>query len=892
MLKLGRLVFLVFSLGVVLPLFAQSATIRGRVTLADGSALPGVTVSAEGANAITDSDGRYELTVPQRGSVRVTAMLQGFQTRTVTVNAGSGEATHDFTLSVSFGQEITVGSRAIGAEQEKAVPIDIITQEQITTSPSTETNQIIQKIAPSFNFPRPTITDGTDSVRPATLRGLGPDQLLVMVNGKRRHASALVNANSSVGRGSSGVDLNAIPAAAIGNIEILREGAAAQYGSDAIAGVINLVLKSDVSPLELSAKSGMTTHGDGQMLDVSANGGWGIGAGALVVTGEYRVRYDTNRAAPDPRDQIVNGDAGKNSVAQPNTHWGDSYARDSMLFANFNLPVGEDRKRIFYAFGGYSNRHGSHGGFYRRALQAQNWPNIYPEGFLPLIQPRITDFALTAGTRGEMASWFYDLSAGYGQNEFDFYVADSLNTSLGPNVTQTKFYSGSLGDDQVTANLDVSRPFKVGALAGPINVAWGLEWRRDGFEQIAGEPNSYINGGFKDRFGNVAPAGAQVFPGFQPSNEVDVTRNSKAIYADVEGDVLPMLRLGVAGRYEDFSDFGDTTNGKITARFSPLQNFILRGSASTGFRAPSLSQGNWSAISTNFLANAQGQLEAFQTGTYRVDSDIARALGAQPLKAEKSKNLSAGIVWQPLSNLEVTADYFNIDIEDRIVFSGNFTGARILPLIQPLGATAARFFTNAIDTETKGYDIVSNYQRGMLGGRMDFSAAYSWNETKIVGEVRTPPQLEGLGEVLFDRIERRRVECGQPKDNVRLMQSYNRGSWNVTARESRYGEYCSFTALVPVTTGTPPVTTLQPLDDQTFSPEWLADLELAYRWRDYSLAVGAENIFDNFPDETRIFREGTTTFTAPSNFGMFVYPSHSPFGMNGRFVYTRITYTF
>jgi iron complex outermembrane receptor protein len=882
----GRLVlFLSFF---ALPLAAQSTMIRGRVMLADGSVLPGVTVSAENVNSVTDGEGRYELAVPVRGLVHVTAMLQGFQTRTMTVDTSRGDATQDFTLSVSFGQEITVGSRAIGAEQEKAVPVDVITQEQIVSSPSTETNQVIQKIAPSFNFPRPTITDGTDSVRPATLRGLGPDQLLVMVNGKRRHASALVNANSSVGRGSSGVDLNAIPTAALENVEILRDGAAAQYGSDAIAGVINLVLKSQASPIQIAAKTGMTTHADGQMLDLSADGGWGIGRGALVLVGEYRVRYDTNRAAPDPRDQIVAGDAGHNPVAQPNTHWGDSYARDSILFANFNLPLSADGKRIFYAFGGYSNRHGSHGGFFRRAIQSQNWPNIYPLGFLPLIEPRVVDASVNAGTRGELRSWFYDLSAGYGRNKFDFYVTDSLNTSLGPNANQTRFYSGSLGDEQTTANLDVSRPFHIGGLAGPVNVAWGLEWRRDGFEQIAGEPNSYINGGVRDRTGAVAPAGAQVFPGFQPSNEVDVSRNSKAVYVDLEGDVLPMLRLGLAGRYENYSDFGNTTNGKVTARFSPFKQLILRGSASTGFRAPSLSQGNWSAISTNFLLNpATGQLEAFQTGTYRVDSAIARALGAEDLKPEKSKNLSGGIVWQPLDNFELTADYFHIDIDDRIVFSGNFTGARILPLIQPLGATAARFFTNAIDTETNGYDVVGNYQRPLIGGRLDLSAAYSWNKTEIVGVVRTPPQLEGLGEVLFDRIERRRIECGQPRDNVRLMQSYHRGSWNVTSRESRYGEYCSFTALVPDPNLGP-----IPADDQTFSPEWLADLELAYRWRDYTFGIGAENLFDNFPDRNIVFRPGTTTFTAQSNFGMFTYPSHSPFGMNGRFVYTRIAYRF
>lgn len=884
--KLGRLVLVVLSLVIVLPLAAQSAVIRGTVTLGDGSALPGVTVSAGDITAVTDSNGQYEIMVPSRGIVRLSAMLQGFQTRTVSVDTSGGDATQDFTLAVSFGQEITVGSRAIGAEQEKAVPIDVIPREQIESSPSTETNQIIQKIAPSFNFPRPTISDGTDSVRPATLRGLGPDQLLVMLNGKRRHASALVNANNTVGRGSSGVDLNAIPAAALQNIEILRDGAAAQYGSDAIAGVINLVLKSDVSPLTFSAKAGTTTHGDGEMLDISADGGWGIGRGALVLTGEYRVRYETNRAGDDPRDQIVPGDAGNNAVDQPNTHWGDSYARDSMLFANFNTPISADGKQIFYAFGGHSNRHGSHGGNYRRAIQVQNWPQIYPLGFLPLIQPRIVDTSLTAGARGELVRWFYDLSAGYGRNKFDFYVTDSLNTSLGPNIppNQTRFYAGSLEDDLWSMNLDVSRPFKIGGLAGPLNVAWGLEWRRDGFEQRAGEPNSYIDGGFKDR-GGTAPAapGAQVFPGFQPSNEVDVSRNAKSVYVDLEGDVLPKLRLGVAGRHERFSDFGNTTNGKITARYSPVQQLILRGSASTGFRAPSLSQGNFSAISTNFLLNpATQQLEAFQTGTYRVDSAIARALGAEPLKPEKSKNLSAGIVWQPLANLELTADYYQIDIDDRIVFSGNFTGARILPLIQPLGATAARFFTNAIDTETHGYDLVGNYQRPVLGGRIDLSAAYSRNETDVVGIVRTPPELEGLGEVLFDRIERRRVECGQPEDNVRLMQSFNRGGWTATARESRYGEYCSFTALVGAL----------PLDDQVYAAEWLADLELAYRWGQYTFAAGAENLFDNFPDRNKVFRDGTTVFTAQSNNGIFTYPSQSPFGMNGRFIYTRLTYTF
>ena len=881
-------VVLVLSL-FTLPLFAQDATVTGRVTLlADGSALPGVTVTAEGGpTTVTGMDGGYTLTIPggsSRGSIRVSAALQGFGTRSASVDVSRGSATQDFALRVSFGQEITVGSRAIGAEQEKAVPVDVIPQASIERTPSTETNQIIQKFAPSFNFPRPTITDGTDSVRPATLRGLGPDQLLVMVNGRRRHASALVNANSSVGRGSSGVDLNAIPASAIQSIEILRDGAAAQYGSDAIAGVINLVLKSDAEPLKVDVKGGTTTHSDGETLNAAVSGGIPVGRGALFATAEYRHRGETNRARPDPRDQIVAGDAGRSSVSMPNVHWGDSYARDAMLWANLNVPISEDSKQIFYAYGGYSKRQGSHGGFFRRALQDTNWPQIYPQGFLPLIQPKVDDVSLNLGTRGQISTWFYDLSGGYGKNDFDFYVTDSLNVSLGPNIppNKTKFYSGSLGDDQLTANLDLSRGFAVGALAGPLNVAFGFEYRRDGFEQRAGEPDSWRDGGQPNQFGGRAAAGAQVFPGFQPSNEVDASRNSKAVYLDLEGDVLPNFRAGVAGRFEDFSDFGNTTNGKVTVRYTPVQQLILRAAASTGFRAPSLSQGNFSAISTNFLLNpATNLLEAFQTGTYRVDSAVARALGAQDLKAEESKNLSAGVVWQPLANLELTADYFAIDIDDRIVFSGNFTGGQVQPLIAPLGATAARFFTNAIDTETRGYDLVANYQRGAFGGQLDLSAAYSNNETEIVGEVQTPSQLSGLGEVLFDRIERRRVECGQPEDNIRLLQSYTRGSLNVTTRQARYGEYCSFTALVSG----------QPLDDQVFSEEWLADLEASYRWANYLFAIGAENLFDNFPDENRVFRPNGA-FTAPSNNGMFKYPSHSPFGMNGRYVYTRVSYTF
>ena len=880
--QIGILVTLLFSFA----LAAQQTTmVRGRVTIAsDGSPLPGVTVSIDDLNltTVTDADGRYQIAVPagRAGqSVKVTAALQSFQSRTANVTLGTGEVTHDFALRVSFGQEITVGSRAVSAESEKAVPVEIITHEQIESAPSTETNQIIQKVAPSFNFPRPTLSDGTDSVRPATLRGLGPDQVLVMVNGKRRHVAALVNVNGTVGRGSAGVDLNAIPASAIDSVEILRDGAAAQYGSDAIAGVLNLVLKSDAQPLKLEVKDGATTHSDGQMFDSNLSGGWNVGRGTVFSTVEFRDRHPTNRALRDPRDQVVKGDAGNNAVPQPNTHWGDAYERDVMGLVNLNLPITADAKQILYAFGTYDLRHGSAGGNYRRALDTTDWPQIYPLGYLPLIEPRIGDQALTAGVRGELASWFYDASAGYGHNKMDFYVRHSLNVSLGPTVppNQTSFYAGALGDRQVTGNVDLTRAFNVG-LAGPLNVAAGVEYRREGYQVIAGEPASYVDGGHPNQTGGKAAPGSQVFPGFRPSNAVDASRDSKALYVDTEGDVLSQLRVGLAARHENFSDFGGTTNEKLTLRYTPAKPLVFRGAVSTGFRAPSLGQSWFSAVSTNFVrSTVTGNVEPFDVWTAPVSSPIAVALGAKPLRPETSRNYSGGAVWQPISNLEMTADFFHIDIKHRVVLSGNFTQAQVQPLLQPFGATGARFFTNAIDTRTNGYDLVVNHQRPLFNGRIDLSAAYSNNRTSIVNIAPTPPQLTGLGAVLFDRGEQRRAECGQPHDNARLMEGYTRGAINITARESRYGDFCS--------------ATINAVDDQTYSARWLNDLEMSYRWSKYTFAIGAENLFDQFPD--RNLKAGIPSGSAQvGSAGVFLYPINSPFGMNGRFVYTRVSYNF
>ena len=882
-----RLLFLsVAVLGLLIPRISAAAegdlVITGRVTNQDdgsGVANANVMISELKLSATTDRAGRYSLTVPAADAHGQTVELRvigpSIQSKVEKITLSPGAMKKDFAVGLSFQQEVTVGSRAQGAAAEKAVPVDTITEREIeTASGSAETAQIIESIAPSFNFPRPTISDGTDSVRPATLRSLGPDQMLVLVNGKRRHTSALVNVNGTIGRGSTGVDLNAIPASMIEKVEVLRDGAAAQYGSDAIAGVINIVLKSAVSPLEIGLQGGTTTHSDGELFDATGTTGLKLGKGNVTFSGEYRKRNPTNRAGVDPRDQIVAGDAGHNAVPQPSYHWGDAEEKDLIGWVNGSVPVNDDGTTSMYLFGGASRREGVHGGNYRRALQNTNWPSIYPLGYLPLIEPKIVDYSATAGMRGVAAEkWFWDISAQYGHDKFDFNVTHSLNVSLGPTIppNQTSFYAGALEFNQFVGNLDLTREVNVG-LSGPLNVALGGEFRRENYQEHAGEPNSYIAGPSRDQFGGIAAAGSQVFPGFRPSNEVDDSRSSYAGYIDLEANVLPFLRLGLAGRFEHYTDFGNTSDGKVTVRVEATKQLVFRAAASTGFRAPSLGQSDFSAISTNFLPlGPGGSFIPFDVGHFRVNSDLARALGATPLRPEDSVNYSGGFVLSPSNFFDFTADYFHIKIKNRIILSGNFTGGSLTPILAPFNATGARFFTNAIDTKTQGVELTANTKADLHNaGVLRFQAAYAYSKNEITRIAATPPQLAGFQETLFDRLEQRRLTCGQPKDNLRLTTDWRSGDLGANVRASRYGTYCS-------------IDSANPANDQTFSPQWVIDLEASYQLGRVTLAVGAQNLFDSFPDKN---------IPANFNFGIFTYPRNAPNGFNGRYVYVRTAYTF
>ena len=876
---------------------AQNGAVTGTVTdSASGAPLAGVAVRVAGAQAGTTTrpGGTYRLPLPA-GSYDLVVSRVGYATARTSVRVAAGEtATRDVRLAptaTALEGIVAVGTRRPDrVATETPVPVDVVTSADIEATGLTETSQIIQRLAPSVNFPRATVADGTDHVRPATLRGLAPDQALVLVNGKRRHSTALVNVNGTVGRGSTSVDLNAIPAGVIERIEILREGAAAQYGSDAIAGVINIVLKSGAER-ELMSSVGRTAEGDGEVVQVGGNAGIEAGGGSLMLGAEFRDRGFTNRSRPDTRPQYFPGDPRESTIDRLNHRQGDADTRDYGAFLNGAFPLSPGAAEL-YAFGGVTRREGEAAGFFRRANDVRTVRSIHPNGFLPLITSDILDASGAVGVRGTLAGFRYDLSGVYGSNSFEYGVNNSNNVSMGA-ASPTSFRAGTLKADQITANLDLVRTFAMG-LTEPVSVAFGGEYRRDGYGIEAGDEPSYVNGGVRvldgPSAGAIAAVGAQVFPGFRPSDVKDVSRNSVAGYVDVEVTPVRDFLVTFAARAENFSDFGSTLDGRVAARLEPVNGFALRGSVGTGFRAPSLQQQYFSSTATNFIGGVP-----FDIRTFPVESPEARVLGAEPLRPEESVNYSAGIAFTPSRDLSLTVDAYQIDIDDRIVFSENFTGTQVQALFQQAGftgVTGGRFFTNAIDTRTRGVDVVGQYayRFGRIN-QLRVVAGANFTETEVLTKVvKTPAALAGFEETLFGRVERGRIEYGQPRNSVNLNLNYTRDRLGINLNNRRFGEVTVFGAIDPDTaTGAAALRTL----DQTFDAKWITDLDLSYRFRNgLTLAVGANNLFDVYPEENfqRTDAERAAGAQDNSNAGIFPYNGVSPFGFNGAFYYVRFNF--
>lgn len=727
---------------------------------------------------------------------------------------------------------LVVGSRAparLGSET--ASPVDILSADELAARGLHDLSRTLQFLAPSFNFPRSATAPSAANTRAATLRGLSPDQVLVLVNGKRRHSSSVVNFNNVVGRGSVPYDLNTIPVSALKRVEILRDGAAAQYGSDAIAGVINLVLKSGVGAGFADVQSGITEQGDGRTLTVAVNHGFAFNAeGSLNLTVELRDRDATNRAGIDSRFGRITGEQG------------DPDSIDLNAAASLRQVLGSVE---FYGDGTYDRRRSRSPAQFRVPTTA---PAIFPAGFVPHVQLRMDDFGATLGLRGELGGWRWDLSDTFGLNETRFSVEDTANTSLGAS-SPTAFEAGGARYTQNVAGLGISRTL---ALLAGANIAIGAEHRYETFKIAQGEAGSYLG------------AGAQGFPGYNPPSPVDVHRNAWSVYADLELRPVEALTLGGAVRHEDYSDFGNATTGKLSAFLKPVNGLALRATASTGFRAPSLQQQYFSTVTSQ---SSGGVL--VNIGTFAVSDPVARALGSQSLRKETSRNLSGGIVLTPGGGFTLSVDAFHIEIDDRIALSETLSGAAVTTILRAASitnASQARFFTNALDTTTKGYEVTANWRRRLAGGSVVLTAGYArfdtevdWLNTNTV--VPTAPLLGAMAVGL--------LTTAQPKDKLTLAGRLDFGAFGLNADLVRFGEFTTISVLTPQTYGA--VTSIDVTGEFT----------VAGRFR---FGIGVLNLTDAYPDKTieRNLTQG----------GSLLYPEAGAIGTNGREVFARATVMF
>ncbi|KPL49418.1 ligand-gated channel [Xanthomonas axonopodis] len=770
--------------------------------------------------------------------------------------SAQSEAPTQKTLDTLIVTGTRVADRTVA---ESASPIDIISPQALESTGTTELATALSRAIPSLNFPRPAISDGSDAVRPAQLRGLSPDQVLVLVNGKRYHSTALINVNDTQGRGSSPADLNTIPIAAVERIEVLRDGASAQYGSDAIAGVINVVLKGSGEGGSINGRYGKYSAGDGEQYQLSGDAGFSFaGTGKVHLAAQAGHSDQTNRALPF-----------QGRVEQ---RYGDPDIDQDAL--SFNGEYSPTDYLTFYSFGMVSRREVLSNGYFRFAGDNRNRPEIYPDGFLPQIYNVSKDVSWVGGLKTSTEGGLnIDLSYNYGQNNLTFDVRNSLNNSLGL-ASPTDFHAGTLEVTQNVLNADFTKTLDWG-LTYPVTLAFGAEWRGEKFNESPGDAASSANGGIPSANGSLIP-GAQVFPGFKPTDAGYYNRNSHSFYADLETDLTEKFSAGLAGRYEKYSDFGDTATGKLSLRYAFTDKVAVRATASTGFRAPSLQQQNFQSIATQFLNVAQpnGSVTAipFEIGTFRTDNPAAIALGAEPLKAEESKNYGLGVVLQPVENLYITVDAYRIDIDDRIVLSENLSSDAVRNYLQANGFPGiggGRYFTNAVDTKTQGVDAVGTYRWNLDGGSVELTSGYNYNKTEIKRIADNPAALMAIdpSAVRIGRAEIGRITEGTPRDKFFLGGTWSPGNWSFTGTATRWGEFSTF--------GT------NAGSDQTYAAKWTLDLAASYKLGAWNFTVGGDNVLNEYPDRQKAGL-GTRTYLP--------YSSASPFGFNGALVYANVNY--
>ncbi|MBK7883659.1 MAG: TonB-dependent receptor [Chitinophagaceae bacterium] len=1002
---------LFFSLFFIAIVQAQTGTIQGTVKDATGNLLSGASVTIQGnaKGTSTDAKGYYTLQItPGTYTISISYVGQTTQTNTVIVTDGA-ITTNDVTLNATsdLGVVQVIGTRNLRrVSTETPVPVDVLNISDLARStPQANLNQILNFVAPSFTSNTATVADGTDHIDPAQLRGLGPDQVLVLLNGKRRHTSSLVNVNGTPGRGSVGTDLNAIPAFAIERIEVLRDGASAQYGSDAIAGVINVVMKKNVNKFTASLYGGANaTRGandfrggiDGEQYQLDMNYGIGVGkqGGVINLTGSLLTRQRASRAtnfngtlyniynaieqralqggtnlsslfrninntpntnqiintikqyAPDvayltqqqqtdiqaaadiPTLQgLLNKDVTNNELLfrglerrDFNMRIGQSELQSGQAFMNTQIPI--NGNHIFYSFGGYGIRKGNSTGFYRRPNQNRTSTEIYPNGFLPEIASDITDASIAAGIRGKLGSWNYDLSNTFGNNQFKYGVENTANATQGIN-SATTFNAGKLGFTQNTANLDLSKGFDVWE---GLNIAFGAEYRMENYKITAGDENSYerfdIDGTPAtpttpanmlptDFFGAARPGGAQVFPGFRPENALSESRSNVAGYVDVEINPVKAWLLNAAVRYENYSDFGSTFNYKLATRIKLTEGLNFRGAIATGFRAPSLQQKYFNATATQFLNGVP-----FEIGTFTNESKAAKLLGIPDLKQEDSYSYSAGFTYKvPNSSLTFTVDGYYVKIKNRIILTGQFArpgGAPIgdLLTLQQLfdqaNATSATFFTNAINTESKGLDFIASNRFKFDNFSLKTDLAATFSKTNKTGGIQASEILEKTGNLnnYFNEASRIYLESAVPRSKLSLINTLTVGKLEIFVRQTYFGTVNDPNTADVNSDGFVEGATINgqfiAVEHPKYDGRTITDLSLGYDFnKKFRLTIGANNVFDLYPDKNLKIQTAANPlpaggYGAPgtidlSNANQFEYSRNvSQFGFNGRFIFARL----
>ncbi len=814
---------------------------------------------------------------------------------------------------------------------DSPAPVDVISSEQLTATGKVGLKEVLNTLIPSFNLPGINGGGTSWTVRAVTMRGLNGDQALFLVNGKRRHGTALINNLARVGRGGAPVDLDLIPASAIERIEVLRDGASAQYGSDAIAGVVNIILKKDAPQGQgeggsFSYTGGQNYLGDGDTRSATLNYGLPLGERGGFV--QLALNWKNNEAAsrsvpsrakylyqptvttvggvttvtPDPRDATAD-----------RYYWGRGYGpgEEDILAASYNAEL-PWRDLTLYSTSTLSHRASKKntGSFLPnlapvagvtvgRPQNRNSLPEVYPDGFNALRRIFELDFQTTLGARGQAKGWDWDLSTTFAQDHAQLDGQNTLNATLGP-ASPTYFHLSTHQFQQWTTNFDVTREFE-GVLPHPVQVSWGLEQRYEHFRIDPGDAASYIVGDYVipagQPFAGLRPnPGLASYAGTAPEDAGSVSRNVYAAYVDVGTNLTENWYVGVAGRHERYTgDVGDTTSGKLTTRWEFLPGYAVRATVSNGFRAPSLAQSVFasSTINGNLCAAAPnnvfrglpctpGEYLTFPTKVLRADSGEAQALGATPLKPETSTNYSFGITAEPTSRLRVTLDAYQIDIDDRIVDTSNLdlSAAQLAsqPALAPLlerfpQGLAATYYTNAVSTRTTGVDLVGEYALDLGAfGRLNLNAAYAFNKTKITQRIDTPAVLKAVNPnlVLFDRQKIADLTVGTPRKKLILGALWSRDTVTASLRTTRYGQYTEAGTSADL--------------DRTYSAKWVADLDIAWDVRPTTnIAIGANNLFDAHPDKIGVINPDT----GMNQFGVF-----SPFGITGGYYYARLTQRF